>query len=378
MRCEHPSDARVTSCSSLASDGAGGASGAGGMGGIAGGSGAGSAGSAGANGTESCVDGAVGSCGEKLGAQGACAAGTTTCKGAHWGACSVSPAAFDACVIGNDAMCTGVPVSNVVSQIGFVMPNPASTGLPNAASYVTNADDTVTDQLTGLTWSRTIDPDNRYPYAQAAAACAAKGSNWRLPSRLELVSLVDVSVKPPTINHAFFPDTPLFWFWSSSPSTTYMPAGDLVDVQFNDGMTGGGGPTRLLVARCVSVTAPKCYPSRFRIEPTGFVRDVASGLTWQRDVKNVPAMNFAAAKTYCATLGNGWRLPSLNELQTIQDETRKDPAIDPVAFPDTPSEFFYVSTPVLDVDWAAWSIDFAYTDTGQGDGKNTGRVRCVR
>jgi hypothetical protein len=101
-------------------------------------------------------------------------------------------------------------------RCGFVMPNPASTGLPNPASYTTNGDGTVTDNVTGLIWQGTVDSGS-YTQAQAATYCASLGGAWRLPTRVELVSLVDFTVFPGlTINQVYFPNTPGAAFWTSS------------------------------------------------------------------------------------------------------------------------------------------------------------------
>ena len=97
------------------------------------------------------------------------------------------------------------------------MPNPARSGLPNPASYTANADGTVSDDVTGLTWEGTVD-GTRYMQADAKNHCAAKGAGWRLPTRLELVSLVDFTVAAPgpTID-PIFANAPPEVFWTSSP-----------------------------------------------------------------------------------------------------------------------------------------------------------------
>jgi hypothetical protein len=97
----------------------------------------------------------------------------------------------------------------------------------------------------------------------------------------------------------------------------------------------------------------------------------------------VPPSSYAweDAKTYCAALdlsGAGWRLPNVKELQTIVDETRADPAIDETAFPSTPSELFWTSSPVAGNANYAWNVYFNYGDSNADGVLYTGRVRCVR
>jgi hypothetical protein len=104
------------------------------------------------------------------------------------------------------------------------MPNDqvdVTAGAPNLESYTDNGDGTVTDNVTGLMWQQAVSTTT-YTWAQAAAYCQtltlAGHSEWRLPSRIELVSIVDLGVTSgATINATYFPSTPTDSFWSSSP-----------------------------------------------------------------------------------------------------------------------------------------------------------------
>ena len=81
------------------------------------------------------------------------------------------------------------------------MPNPVATGLPNPASYDTSVAGVVSDKVTGLMWERNVNAtpcSGRTTCLQGAAAdyCSANrtGSHadWRLPTVIELVSLLDI------------------------------------------------------------------------------------------------------------------------------------------------------------------------------------------
>jgi hypothetical protein len=337
--------------------GAGGTSGLAGQGkegGLAGsGDGAGAAGT-GAAGTGAAVTGAAGT-----GAAGA--AGTGGTAGASGTAC------------------------------GFPMPNPASTGLPNPASYTDNHDGTVTDNVTGLTWEGTVDQSSATsgdpgPYTQAAAAayCANKVpvGSWRSPTRLELASLVDFTVGTPgpMINETYFPNTPVWRFWTSS---AYVPAaGSAWLVNFGSGPTYSvqGAVTNAYWVRCVS-GAPKCYATRYQIQGGGLVLDAATGLTWQQRL-DAGLYTWAAANTYCAGLGAGWRMPSITELQSIVDDTKAAPAIDGTVFPNTPgvqdsagANNFWTSSVVGSY---AWQVSFSAGNTGTNTLTLMSRARCVR
>jgi len=77
--------------------------------------------------------------------------------------------------------------------------------------------DTVRDTSTGLTWQRQV-PTGRYTWNDAGSYCAGlslSGAGWRLPTKDELLGIVDERYRP-TIAPGPFPDTPSYWFWSST------------------------------------------------------------------------------------------------------------------------------------------------------------------
>ena len=92
----------------------------------------------------------------------------------------------------------------------------------------------------------------------------------------------------------------------------------------------------------VQVTAARCHPTRYEVSADS-VLDDTTGLTWQHPVDG-GQYSWADAKTYCAGLGGGWRLPSVTELQSIVDDTKQRPSIDETAFPNTPALAFWTSS----------------------------------
>jgi len=112
------------------------------------------------------------------------------------------------------------------------MPNgkdDVSNGAPNTNAYSDNMDGTVSDQVTHLMWQQRVPAtggagdDGNVTWPEAMDYCGnlplAGHDDWRLPTQIELVSLVDYSnlgQGHPPIDSAFFPDTPLAAFWSST------------------------------------------------------------------------------------------------------------------------------------------------------------------
>jgi hypothetical protein len=68
----------------------------------------------------------------------------------------------------------------------------------------------------------------------------------------------------------------------------------------------------------------------------------------------------------------------MKETQTIIDDGKEFPAVDPDAFPDTPSVDFWTSTAKAGGGGAAWYVDFFYGASDGDVATRTFRVRCVR
>ena len=86
--------------------------------------------------------------------------------------------------------------------------------------FVDNGDGTVTDRATGLMWQQMTAP-GKYKWEGALLYCEglelAEYTDWRLPNRNELQSLVDYDYSYPAIDSTFFPDTVMSDdYWSST------------------------------------------------------------------------------------------------------------------------------------------------------------------
>lgn len=150
-------------------------------------------------------------------------------------------------------------------------------------------------------------------------------------------------------------------------------------------MGAGAALAFLSVVHPSGANAP---PGRYSIV-NGTVADSKTGLTWQQNISQIkyPMTSNSGGTTataYCASLGlagtQPWRVPTVKELLTIVDVTQSSPAIDPNAFPSTPADFFYSTTPSALLPGIYWTVKF---DTGLADGTTAAAyfeeyVRCVR
>ena len=100
---------------------------------------------------------------------------------------------------------------------------------------------------------------------------------------------------------------------------------------------------------------------RFVDNGDGTVTDNKTGLMWQQETVG-KQRTWDEAVQYCENLNlagyNDWRLPKIEELQSIIDYTRYDPAIDTSVFPDTMSLGYWSSTTATNYTSSAWLVSF--------------------
>ena len=113
---------------------------------------------------------------------------------------------------------------------------------------------------------------------------------------------------------------------------------------------------------------------------TNIVTDSATGLRWQDD-PTPSGTSWQGAIDYCEALTLGgesdWRLPNLNELTSIVDDTVYNPSISSV-FVNTASNGYWSSTTFAGSTGYAWIVNFYYGTQGRSNKTTSGYVRCVR
>lgn len=306
-------------------------------------------------------------------------------------------------------------------------------------SYKDNGNETVSDLVTGLMWSKVVDSNkvSLNEARQIAKSMNLGGYNdWRVPNIKELYSLIDFrgytgfmgrgsggfnsgvpSNAIPFINTDYFNfqygDTGageryIDAQWLSSTEYVYYTMGrmkTLFGVNFADGRIKGygyqpensgfgregnfGPPEKKFFVRYVR--GPYYGQNDFIDNKDGTVTDQSTGFIWmQRD--SGKGLNWENALAYCEGLyfagKDDWRLPNAKELQYIVDysrspDTTSSAALDPIFQISTMINeagqkdypFFWTSTTHLD---GPHKGDYAaYVTFGRGIGQMRGTVMDV-
>jgi hypothetical protein len=279
------------------------------------------------------------------------------------------------------------PVAGWQLQDGDFQPN--SQSLVNL-SVISSPTDEITDQITGLVWEA-ADDGNTYTQPAAVQHCASftsaeATSGWRLPSVIELMTLIDNGVDLPSLSPSFVGGQSTN-YWTSTPTATANLLGWTVRFDFGEViplLTDSSLPVRCVrgksnILNVGGVGLRKAGPLTAL---TNTVQDATTKLEWQR-ADDGTRRDQKDALNYCAhsSLGglSGWHLPNISELLSIvqYDAVHNGVAIDP-AFQGAQADLYWSSTQNEGAPTLGWSVTF---NLGVVDGISVtglGFARCVR
>ena len=259
--------------------------------------------------------------------------------------------------------------------------------VPGTHPLMLSASGEVSDGTTGLSW-QAADDGSTYDLEHAVQRCAALEpvGTWRLPSVIELASIVNYGMNSPALDPVFV-GAQSTNYWSTTPVSSGVEQN--WTVRFDFGEVIPMGASHALSVRCVH-GGPSPGGAAGHVRQAGTfvatgatVRDETTGLEWQRTDDGV-RRDWQGALGYCAHLDLGghtdWHLANVAELRGIV-EYGGTPAgtavIDPV-FTDARPDLYWSSTPNDGAPTLSWSVSF---NLGVVDGVTTSGItygRCVR
>jgi len=229
----------------------------------------------------------------------------------------------------------------------------------NPPSYEKIGDSIVKDNNTGLIWEvkTTANKDTTYTWTDAvkyADNLTLGGySDWRLPTVEELFYIVHRDKNNPSIDTEYFPNTASGVYWTATEDVAV--SNSAWNVDFDKGKVpgiNGNGKDKPYYVRVVR------YADDYKPPMKGFIADkekqtvidMATMLMWRQD-SSKDMMTWQSALAYCVSLTvtdtgyDDWRLPNINELQTLKDYGKVNTATDPAAvFPDNLLGSYWSST----------------------------------
>jgi len=118
----------------------------------------------------------------------------------------------------------------------------------------------------------------------------------------------------------------------------------------------------------------------------GTVIDDSTGLEWQDNYSDnnnsIKNLNWKEAIAYCESLildGNNWRLPNIQELNSIVNLESYKPSIASVFENTTDQNDYWSSSTLVDDHSLAWTVSFNFGERASHHEKNnTYYIRCVR
>jgi hypothetical protein len=143
---------------------------------------------------------------------------------------------------------------------------------------------------------------------------------------------------------------------------------------------------------CNDAVVASAPDSRFQDNGNGTVTDLATGLIWKQCAEGLSgtgcatgsaqrftwqqALQHAEAEDFAGS--DLWRLPNKNELASLVEQRCYDPAINERYFPNTPSSWFWSSSPDAGFSGHAWSVYFYGGNVVNFNKSITKYVRLVR
>lgn len=266
------------------------------------------------------------------------------------------------------------------------MPNSPGLGLPNPQTYdATTTPGVVHDAVTGLDWLQAPGLE-LYPRARALELCEqlsfAGSDDWRVPSFIELASLFDVVPNDADPLHPIY-ISPAFdaegRYWAAS-AVNSEGRGRLLDLTANECSAATACSIGVAAqaedaeggAFCVRNRQPWSNSTRYETKGDQ-VTDLRTGLIWLSVPANAQTTAYADAANTCQGLGDGARLPTVNELLTLLV-----PILDRKTFPNWPADAFaWSSSPVPAKPGSHWVAAIAGA-TKADDNAIHNRVQCVR
>lgn len=258
-------------------------------------------------------------------------------------------------------------------------------------------DHLVRDTATDLIWSRNSCP-SEYPLNWQESLDFAEQMNheerygrtdWRMPNRRELRSLIDHGCRKPALSPGHpFKNVFLGWYWSSTTAALALRYAWYVHLEGGRMFYGNKDGYYWLWPVCgvsdnlARTGATRCYDQEGRVIPCAETRqdgslgmgvswpkprfvlvehgvmDALTGLTWHGKARLGEGIAtwsdaLAAVYAYGQETHLPWRMPTINEMESLVDASAHSPALaQDHPFSDIQAAYWSSTTSSFETDWA--------------------------
>ncbi|MDP4579210.1 MAG: DUF1566 domain-containing protein [Saprospiraceae bacterium] len=246
----------------------------------------------------------------------------------------------------------------------------------------------MTDTITGLMWQQVDGGEMTFDKANTYANDLVLGgfSDWRMPTVLELHSILHLDKNNPALNTTYFTSPTAQYWWSGQKQVNDATkawcanaGGGIGNHPINE-TVGAGGTKKFHVRAVRDVSAPTTIATRFLDNKNGTITDQLTGLIWQQVPTDSMTWEQALITAEALSLGgsNLWRMPNIKELQSISEATIYNPSINKTYFSGISTSQFWSSTSLSNQSTKAWYLDTQYGITSQVVKTNKLRLLAVR
>lgn len=258
----------------------------------------------------------------------------------------------------------------------------------NPPFFLVPGDGTVIDTVTGLMWQQSDGGEMSFESAENYCQNLILGgfSDWRLPNAQEAFSILNHGRQNPPLDPAVFPNSGAEYWWTSE-----LQAGNASKVWVTN--AGGGignhpkaetvsaGGTKKFHARAVRDVAPPVKVSAQYTDMDSVVMDNLTGLEWTR-FSSRDSLTWENALLFAENLvmqgKSDWRLPNIKELESLNDETRSQPSVNPGIFQDIGTKKYWSGTSLPSQQLQAWFMNTGFGVISHELKTTKNNVLCVR
>ncbi len=248
---------------------------------------------------------------------------------------------------------------------------------------------------TSSNYQNTYNLSEAEEYAGQAADDGLCGStDWRVPTIQELLTISDKTQSTQALNPDYFPFAGSGYYFSKTQHNQNSDnmwvfaatTGETSDLfKENTALVRLVSGNKLSKSSYTKLDAQGNPPDSdadlacIRDENSGLIWEVKTSDNWGESYSYTDAGNYSQTANASSLCGyNDWRLPDIEELATLVDYEKEQPAIDSEYFPNTLSDSYWSASPHATSSSQAWAVNFGNGRVVAATQSSTYAVRLVR